>query len=48
MQIKDIAEFLGHNNIKTTKIYIHTGIDDLQKKVVNFDKIIKQKLNIKK
>jgi len=48
MQIKDIAEFLGHNNIKTTEIYIHTGIDDLQKKVVNFDKIIKQKLNIKK
>lgn len=46
MQIKDIAEFLGHNNIKTTEIYIHTGIEDLKLKVINFDEIIKQKLAI--
>lgn len=44
MQIRDIAKFLGHNNIKTTEIYIHTGIDDLQVKIANFDEIIKQKL----
>jgi site-specific recombinase XerD len=44
MQIRDIAKFLGHNNIKTTEIYIHTGIEDLQVKIANFDEIIKQKL----
>lgn len=43
MQIKDIAELLGHNNIKTTEIYIHTGIEDLQVKAIAADEVIKAK-----
>lgn len=45
MQIKDIAELLGHNNIKTTEIYIHTGVEDLQVKTIAADEVIKAKFN---
>lgn len=41
--IKDLAEFLGHNSTKTTEIYLHTGVDDLQDKMRVSDLIIKQK-----
>lgn len=44
LQIRDIAILLGHNNIKTTEIYIHTGIEDLQTKTIAADDIIKSKL----
>lgn len=45
MQIRDIAKLLGHNNVKTTEIYIHTGIEDLVLKVDEFEDIIKSKLD---
>jgi site-specific recombinase XerD len=44
LQIRDIAILLGHNNIKTTEIYIHTGIEDLQTKTIAADDVIKSKL----
>lgn len=44
LQIRDIASLLGHNNIKTTEIYIHTGIEQLQIKTTAADHIIKSKL----
>lgn len=45
LQIRDIALLLGHNNIKTTEIYIHTGIEDLQTKTIAADDVIKSKLH---
>jgi integrase/recombinase XerD len=45
LQIKDIAELLGHNNIKTTEIYIHTGVEDLQLKTIAAEEVIKAKFN---
>lgn len=44
LQILDIASLLGHNNIKTTEIYIHTGLEDLQLKTTAADDVIKAKL----
>lgn len=43
MDIRDLALFLGHGSTKTTEIYLHTGVDDLQSKTEVFNEIIKQK-----
>lgn len=46
MDIRDLADFLGHENTKTTEIYLHTGIEDLQQKVMRFDREIVRDLKI--
>jgi len=45
MDIRDLAELLGHSNTRTTEIYIHTGSEDLQVKVEDADEIIKSKIS---
>lgn len=43
--IRDLAEFLGHKNTRTTEIYIHTGNEELQIKIRDADEIIKSKIS---
>lgn len=40
LDIRDIADLLGHTSTKTTEIYLHTGIEDLQQKTIVADKYI--------
>ena len=39
-----IKRLLGHRDLKTTEIYLHTGIEDLTKMVTTADNFIKQKM----
>lgn len=40
LDIRDIADLLGHVSTKTTEVYLHTGIEDLQQKTIVADKYI--------
>ncbi len=43
LQIRDIALLLGHSNLSTTEIYIHTGLEDLQAKLSSVNELISLK-----
>lgn len=43
IDIKMIKELLGHKNIRTTEIYLHTGIEDIKDRLTLADELIKLK-----
>lgn len=45
VDIYTIKELLGHKNIRTTEIYLHTGVEDVMDRLTIADQLIKMKVN---
>src|SRR3990167_438767 len=45
LDIFDISKLLGHSSVKTTMVYLHTSLQNLQNKIIEVDKKITTRLN---